>query len=69
MINILASFLDSDKKWGLMTGVSFRPFMPIALKMLFSKKPLIENQDLINELKINKEDIRIMKMYNMMSIT
>ncbi|AWI04399.1 helix-turn-helix domain-containing protein [Clostridium drakei] len=69
MINILASFLDSEKKWGLMAGVSFRPFMPIALKMLFSKKPLPENQDLINELKINKEDIRIMKMYNMMSIT
>jgi transcriptional regulator with XRE-family HTH domain len=67
-INILASFLDSDRKWGLMSGVSFRPFMPIALKMLFSKKPLIENQELINELKINKEDIRIMKMYNMMSI-
>jgi transcriptional regulator with XRE-family HTH domain len=67
-INILASFLDSDRKWGLMCGVSFRPFMPIALKMLFSKKPLVENQDLINQLKINKEDIRIMKMYNMMSI-
>lgn len=67
-INILASFLDSDKKWGLMSGVSFRPFMPIALKMLFSKKPLEENQDLINELKISKEDIRLMKMYNMMSI-
>ncbi|MCB2342862.1 transcriptional regulator [Clostridium estertheticum] len=67
-INILASFLDSSTKWGLMSGVSFHPFMPIALKMLFSKKPLKENKDLINELKINKEDIRIMKMYNMMSI-
>lgn len=67
-INILASFLDSDRKWGLMTGVSFRPFMPIALKMLFSKKPLEESAELINELKINKEDIRIMKMYNMMAI-
>lgn len=68
MINIPASFLDSDKKWGLMSGVSFRPFMPIALKMLFSKKPLLENQELINELKINKEDIRLMKMYNLFSI-
>lgn len=67
-INILASFLESDRKWGLMSGVSFRPFMPIALKMLFSKKPLEENRELNNELKINKEDIRIMKMYNMMSI-
>lgn len=52
----------------IIPGVSFRPFMPIALKMLFSKKPLVENQELINQLKINKEDIRIMKMYNMMSI-
>jgi transcriptional regulator with XRE-family HTH domain len=67
-INILASFLDTDRKWGLMSGVSFRPFMPIALKMLFAKQPLEETQALINELKINKEDIRVMKMYNMMSI-
>ncbi|WP_322552628.1 helix-turn-helix transcriptional regulator (plasmid) [Priestia megaterium] len=68
-INILASFLESEKKWGLMSGVSFRPFMPIALKMLFSKMPLAENQELINELKISKHDIRIMKIYNMLSIT
>lgn len=50
-INILASFLDTDKIWGLMSGVSFRPFMPIALKMLFSKKPLEENEDLIKKIK------------------
>ncbi|WP_346353045.1 helix-turn-helix transcriptional regulator [Azotosporobacter soli] len=68
-INILASFLDSEKKWGLMSGVSFRPFMPIALKMLFSKIPLEENLELINELKISKDDIRTMKIYNMLSVT
>ncbi|MGE8018508.1 helix-turn-helix domain-containing protein [Peribacillus frigoritolerans] len=67
-INILASFLESEKKWGLMSGVSFRPFMPISLKMLFSKTPLAESQELINELKISKDDIRIMKIYNMLSI-
>lgn len=69
MINILASFMDSDKKWGLMSSVSFRPFMPVASKMLFTKTPLAETQELIDELKISKEDIRIMKMYNMMAIT
>ncbi len=68
-INILASFLESDKKWGLMSGVSFRPFMPIALKMLFSKTPLDETQELINELKLSKDDIRIMKIYNMLAVT
>lgn len=69
IINILASFMDSKKKWGLMSGVSFRPFMPIALKMLFSKEPLPEDSALINELKISKEDIRTMKIYNMMAVT
>lgn len=68
-INILASFLETEKKWGLMSGVSFRPFMPIALKMLFSKKTLSENKELINELKISKDDIRTMKIYNMLSVT
>lgn len=67
-INILASFMDSNKKWGLMSGVSFRPFMPIALKMLFSKEPLPESNELIIELKISKEDNRIMKMYNMLAV-
>ena len=68
-INILASFLDTDEIWGLMSGVSFRPFMPIALKMLFSKKPLVENSDLIKKLKISKEDIKLMKLYNMFTVT
>jgi len=69
IINILASFMDSQKKWGLMSGVSFRPFMPIALKMLFSKEPLPEGKELLDELKISKEDIRIMKIYNMLTVT
>ena len=34
---ILASYLDTDTKWGLFNGFSSRPMMPIATKMLFSK--------------------------------
>ena len=68
-INILAPFMESHKKWGLMSGVSFRPFMPIALKMLFSRIPLDETADLRAELTISKEDIKVMKMYNMLAVT
>ena len=68
-INILASFLDSDTKWGLFSGISSRPMMPVALKMLFSKKILQENEILIKQLKISKEDIRLLKLYNMLSVT
>lgn len=67
--SILASFLDSDTKWGLFFGISSRPMMPIAVKMLFSKKILKEDEALIKQLKISKEDIRLLKLYNMISVT
>jgi transcriptional regulator with XRE-family HTH domain len=66
---ILASFLDSDTKWGLFFGISSRPMMPIAVKMLFSKKILKEDESLIKQLKVSKEDIRLLKLYNMLSVT
>jgi transcriptional regulator with XRE-family HTH domain len=67
--SILASFLDSDTKWGLFFGISSRPMMPIAVKMLFSKKMLKEDETLIKMLKVSKEDIRLLKLYNMLSVT
>ncbi|MGM9530247.1 helix-turn-helix domain-containing protein [Intestinibacter sp.] len=68
-INILASFLDTNKKWGLISAVSFRPFMPVSTKILFCKEPLEITPELIKELRISKEDIRIMKLYNMFVVT
>ncbi|MDF2617339.1 MAG: transcriptional regulator [Sedimentibacter sp.] len=68
-VSILASFLDSDTKWGLFFGISSRPMMPIAVKMLFSKKILKEDESLIKQLKVSKEDIRLLKLYNMLSVT
>jgi len=67
-ISILASFLDSNTKWGLFTGISSRPMMPISFKMLFSKKPLDENKELLEQLKISKDDIRMIKHYNALSV-
>lgn len=68
-VSILASFLDSNTKWGLFFGISSRPMMPIAVKMLFSKQRLEENDQLIQKLKVSKEDIRLLKLYNMFSAT
>ncbi len=68
-ISVLGSFLNSVTMQGLMFGISSRPIMPIALKMLFSKTPLEESKELIDALYISKEDIRIMKAYNMFAVT
>ncbi|HBK26870.1 MAG TPA: transcriptional regulator [Clostridiales bacterium] len=68
-VQILASYMNSDTKWGLFNGFSSRPMMPVAFKMLFSKRPLKEDAELLRQLKISKEDIRLLKLYNMFSVT
>lgn len=68
-IKILASFLDTDLKWGLYNGFSFRPMMPVSCKMLFSRNKIEENSEFINSLKISKDDVKNLKHYNMFSIT
>lgn len=67
-VQILASYLTSDTKWGLFNGFSSRPMMPIAVKMLFSKEVLKEDTALIQELKVSKDDIRLLKLYNMLVV-
>ena len=42
--------------------------MPVAIKMLFSRKRLSEDEKLLRMLKVTKEDIRLMKHYNMMTV-
>lgn len=51
--------------WVLTYGISCRPLMPSAAKRLLSKTPLSIDKALVQELKISKEDIRLMKHYNM----
>ena len=65
---ILATFTTADTIWGLFTGLSARPMMPVAIKMLFSKKRLPMDENLMRRLKVTKEDIRLMKHYNMMTV-
>lgn len=67
-IHILAPYIQANEKWGLFLGISSRPIMPVALKMLFSKKVLAETAELYEQLSISKEDIRLLKQYNMFTV-
>lgn len=67
-VHILASFLDTPTKWAFCTGVSFRPFMPIATKVLFTKRPVVVDKNFTDSLIISKEDLRLLKLYNMFSV-
>lgn len=44
-IQILAPTLNAETKWALFTGLSTRPIMPIARKLLLSKNRLGENKN------------------------
>lgn len=67
-ISILASYLDAPVKWGLFFGFSSRPMMPVALKVMVSKKIQKEDAALIEALKISKNDIKFLKLYNMLTV-
>ena len=68
-VKILASVLSAETTWGLFCGFSSRPMMPIAIKMLFSRERLPEDDHLIRQLKVSRDDIRLLKLYNMLSVT
>ncbi len=67
-VQILATSLDYTYKWGLWQGLSTRPLMPMATKMIICHERMEENEDLINMLKISKDDIRLLKHYNMLTV-
>ena len=67
-VQLLASSLDYNEKMGLWTGLSTRPLMPISTKILLSNSLIRENNDLIEKLKVSKEDIKNMKRYNMFPV-
>lgn len=69
MINILENFTPSETKMGQFTGVSFRPVTPLSFKMLLSTKPIKENDPILKNLLINKEDIKRLKSNNYFAIT
>ncbi len=69
IINILASFLDAPYKWALGCGISSRPLMPIAIKLLITKKPAVITADFVKALQVSKKDIRLLKHYNMFTVT
>lgn len=46
-------------------GISSHPLMPTTAKLLLSKKRPEKNKDLAQKLIISKEDIHLLKLYNL----
>ena len=67
-VGIPSPFMNGATTCGLAFGLSSRPPMPTAAKVLLSKAPQKETPEFEKSLRLSKEDIRLMKMYNMLAI-
>ena len=67
-IQLLVSSLDAAVRMGLWNGLSTRPLMPIATKIMLSRKQLAESDEMISQLKISANDIKLFKLYNMFPV-
>lgn len=67
-IAIPSPYMNAPVKWGLAFGISSRPLMPTSTKVLLSKAIQKETPELEKDLRLSKEDIQLMKMYNMMVV-
>ena len=67
-VGIPSPYMNGPVKWGLAFGISSRPLMPTSTKILFAKSPQKETPEFEKSLRLSKEDIRLMKLYNMLTI-
>ncbi len=67
-IQLLASSLDAAARMGLWNGLSTRPLMPVAAKIMLSRTILPESEELLSQLKISANDIKLFKLYNMFPV-
>lgn len=58
----------TNRKMGMITGLSYKTMLPTAMKIMISNTVLKENEELVESLKLTKEDIRISKKYNLFTI-
>lgn len=58
----------SVRETGLCSGLSTRTLLPIATKCIMSPSPIPEDEALVSELLLTKEDIRLTKKFNMFVI-
>ena len=63
-----ASYLNAGTKWGLGFGISCRPIMPTSTKVFLSKTIQPETPEFLQDLRISREDIQLLKRYNMLSV-
>ena len=68
LVCVPASYLNAETKWGQDFGISCRPIMPTSNKVFLSKTIQPETPEFLQDLHVSREDIQMLKRYNMLSV-
>ena len=68
LICCINSLSLTNRKLGMLTGLSYKTMLPVAIKVMIASSVLKEDNELIEGLKLTKEDIKISKKYNLFTI-
>ena len=52
----------------LICGISYHPIMPVAFRCIISPKPMPEDDSLLEQLVLSREDVKFIKKYNYLSV-
>lgn len=58
----------TNRKIGMLTGLSYKTMLPVAIKIMISSDVLKEDQELIGALLLTKEDMKLSRKYNLFTI-
>lgn len=68
LICCINSLGRTNRKIGLLTGLSYKTMLPVAIKVMISSAALKEDEELITALRLTKEDIKVSRKYNLFTI-
>lgn len=68
LISCIRNLVSSNQKLGLMSGLSNYTMLPITMKVVISNTEITNKEALINQLLFSKEDYKIMKKTNYLSV-
>lgn len=68
LICCINSLSRTNRKMGMLTGLSYKTMLPVAIKIMLSAAVLKEDKELIESLLLTKEDIKVSKKYNLFTI-
>lgn len=58
----------SLNKTGVLSGLSSRTMLPVSLKVVLAAEPQKEDEEFVQSLMLSKEDLRLTKKYNMLTL-